>query len=208
MFVRHWGLITIPIIRNWYQTCSQDNKLRRCVKWKIPFLPLREGSQLYSLSTESVPKLSSSPFWFIIAAWTRFSFLIPTTNLGKSRIKNIKIHSCLIYTKGDPDLGLQFKVLGYLVKYLVKVYLFTHGYKGISLFFFKSLCQDGIQENFWNFIIQAVDKDIGVVFKTKFFPSAYIPLHLRPYLIYPSTWMSKNMRLGETSSKGVCNGHC
>lgn len=44
-FVRHCSLVTISIMRNWYETCSQDNTLR-CVKWKNPLLSLKEGLQI------------------------------------------------------------------------------------------------------------------------------------------------------------------
>lgn len=79
----------------------------------------------------------------------------------KQNLKYINPHLPTLY-QGNPDLGAQLKALDNLIKYLVKLYLFTHSYKEISLFFFNGLCAKMAYKKIFGISSsRLMDKDIG-----------------------------------------------
>lgn len=106
----------------------------------------------------------------------------------KQNLKYINPHFSTLY-QGNPGLGAQLKALDNLIKYLVKLYLFTHSYKEISLFLFNGLCAKMAYKNIFGSSSSGLwVKTLVDIFKMGQIshPSSDTPFNWRPCLLSPT----------------------
>lgn len=121
----------------------------------------------------------------------------------KQNLKYINPHLPTLY-QGNPDLGAQLKALDNLIKYLVKLYLFTHSYKEVSLFLFNGLCAKMAYKNiFGSSSCRVWIKTLVDIFKMGQIshPSAYTPFHWQPYLLSPTAECQRTQCMQEPFPK-------